>query len=490
MGVAAAAQLTGSVDATAATITVRDRDGEFATAHYVAEPGEVNDLMVVTVEERRVRITDPGAVITASGGCRAVDAHAAICRGYYFSARLDLGDLDDRAISPARPGQDMELAVNGGPGDDVIQAGGVGGLSAEDVRIDGGDGNDLLDAGGGFGKLRGGAGADRLLGGPEADALDGGSGADTLSGGEGNDALNGGGGQDRLFGGAGSDELADGDRDNETGDAAVGPDLLVGGSSGLADRPGGDFVSYRGRTKPVHVRLAGGRGNAHAGAVGERDHIVGIESVEGGSAGDRLVGDRRMNILRGGRGADVLIGRDGDDELWGGRGADRLVGGAAADVLAGGMGNDVLSCGFGDDLVWSHGLRTPETVPRPCEQLRIGWGPSARYLWLRPQLTRTGPRRLRFRMACPYVWEDAYVGCRGVVRVRRAQGRRHLVAVGRFRHDADGDDFAVTVTLTQLGHRWWTDRPAGMALAVALDLAAEATPKRSFRWRLPALGGD
>ena len=55
------------------------------------------------------------------------------------------------------------------------------------IRLDGGDGDDLLD---------GGDGADRLLGG---------AGSDSLYGGSGNDVLEGGAGYDRLAGGQGSD---------------------------------------------------------------------------------------------------------------------------------------------------------------------------------------------------------------------------------------------------------------------------------------------
>jgi Ca2+-binding RTX toxin-like protein len=67
------------------------------------------------------------------------------------------------------------LTVNGGSGDDVIEA---SGLSANAILLseDGGDGDDVLIGGNGSDTLTGDAGDDVLIGGPGVDHLDGGAG--------------------------------------------------------------------------------------------------------------------------------------------------------------------------------------------------------------------------------------------------------------------------------------------------------------------------
>ena len=85
-----------------------------------------------------------------------------------------------------------------------------------------------------------------------------------------------------------------------------------------------------------------------------------IENANGGSAGDRLIGNAVRNTLRGnagddtlqgGAGNDALQGGAGLDQLDGGSGADALFGGQQADRLAGGTGNDTLSGGEGADTL-------------------------------------------------------------------------------------------------------------------------------------------
>src|SRR3954470_10850999 len=70
-----ASPLASAAGASAATVTVRtvsidpDYDPEPAV-DYIAGAGEANDVLAVAVNgDRRVKISDPGAVITASGRC-------------------------------------------------------------------------------------------------------------------------------------------------------------------------------------------------------------------------------------------------------------------------------------------------------------------------------------------------------------------------------------------------------------------------------------
>jgi hypothetical protein len=201
------------------------------------------------------------------------------------------------------------------------------------LLVYGGDGDDALALEGVAGTVSGGRGADRLAGSGEADVL---------SGGPGDDDLRGGAGGDRLIDGA-----------NAAAGGASNDDSFDGGD-------GIDWLEYRRRVEPVTVRLDDPA--ARSGPAGERDRIAGVESVAGGLASDRLVGDDGFNQLvgGGGPGADVLDGRGGDDQLhdgarmYGGNGRDRFgppVGwyGSAPAILYGGVTR--IACGPDEDSV-------------------------------------------------------------------------------------------------------------------------------------------
>lgn len=151
------------------------------------------------------------------------------------------------------------------------------------------------------------SGRDRLIGTAENDVLDGLGGDDLLYGAGGNDTLLGGAGEDLLQGGAGND-------------------LIQGGA-------GFDFAVYWDAPGPVAVdlRLQGRAQNT--GALGS-DTLVGVEGLQGGAFGDRLIGDAANNTLIGWDGADRLIGLGGDDVFVGGAGADTMDGGAGFDTLS------------------------------------------------------------------------------------------------------------------------------------------------------------
>jgi 6-phosphogluconolactonase (cycloisomerase 2 family) len=122
-----------------------------------------------------------------------------------------LGDGDDHAS--IAPNIVLPVQIDGGTGDDHLQAGGG------PATLLGGDGKDKLIGGRGNDILIGDLGNDTLIGGRGDDILDGGAGNDVLYGGRGNDTLLGGDGNDLLFGGRGNDKLY----------GSTGNDLLVGG---------------------------------------------------------------------------------------------------------------------------------------------------------------------------------------------------------------------------------------------------------------------
>jgi Ca2+-binding RTX toxin-like protein len=209
-------------------------------------------------------------------------------------------------IPPLCLGETATILGDGGDDDlvgtaegDVIVA--MGGSDV--IRARGGA--DVICGGGGKDEIYGKAGEDRIRGDDGADLLEGGTGADRLKGTAGPDTLVGRGGPDRLFGQAGNDELA----------GSGGGDRLSGG-------PGNDTAAYA--TAPTGVVLRIDEGTA----TGEGpDVLVAMESAQGSSYPDTLVGDAGPNRLAGKAGDDILRGKRGDDSLAGGGGTDTCTGG-------------------------------------------------------------------------------------------------------------------------------------------------------------------
>ena len=370
-------------------------EGPWAGLLYRAAPGEANRVLLVTVDDATIDVSDPGASIAPGRGCRAVDAHLVRCSTAAFPGRLGLigadvraGDMDD-VVETRGPG----LSADGGPGDDRLEV-------ASDVR-------GVLDGGGGRDTLLGGANSDVLIdgdasGAADADILDGREGgaevsyaartepvrvdlARSVAGepGEGDviRSISG------VIGGAGADDLrGDGDVNGLVGGA--GDDRLIG-------RGGDDFLN-------------GGRGSDH---------------LDGGANDDRLVA---------GPGRDTATGGAGMDYLDGGRGADRLRGGGDADVLIWGDAH----CGAGEDLV------TPSAndyVAPDCEAARFLFASRVadfRVTDLDPN-PRRGSATLVFRVRCPYIETDGYpspLPLRGTVRLTTRSGV--LVGMGRVSRSA------------------------------------------------------
>lgn len=270
-------------------------------------------------------------------------------------------------------GSDLWDAGNtmiGGEGDDTLACGGsVSGGPGDDVLsgspVDGGEGNDTLTGTGG---------PDTILGGPGKDALHGDSGIDTLMGGPARDTLDGGG----DFGNIAdySDHSANVRVDLATGKGGAsgegdvlqwigsirggsGDDVLLGdgnpntfmggpGADVMQGRAGPDKVSYEGSSLPIRADLDGSARND--GAAGEHDTIADdVEGLEGGDAGDTLLGSSGRDTLLGGPGNDTLRSFQANDGLSGGEGNDKLFAQRGDDIVGGDQGNDLLVDDAGDD---------------------------------------------------------------------------------------------------------------------------------------------
>lgn len=140
----------------------------------------------------------------------------------------------------------------------------------------------------------------------------------------------GGPGDDTLYDAPGADELSGGEGDDllwmDSGPDADA-DVVSGG-------PGYDRASYgqwRGSDGPLRLSIDD---VANDGIPGEGDNIRSdVEALNGGHAGDVLVGSPGDDELGGGGGDDELDGGGGDDLLDGGEGADRLNGGDGLDAV-------------------------------------------------------------------------------------------------------------------------------------------------------------
>jgi Ca2+-binding RTX toxin-like protein len=305
-----------------------------------------------------------------------------------IEVNVSLGDGNDTLIAQGRPVDDAlhagSAGINfNGDGDADITRNNV-----EELRLAGRDGADSLSGAGGLAagdplntaiELAGGEGGDTLQGGNGNDTLNGGNGGDTESGGAGDDEfnqttdangadlLNGDEGTDtadyrartvgvnvtldgnaddgaagegdnatstieNVRGGSGNDTVTGsvlanvlrGGEGNDTINGADGDDALIGaeGSDNLIGGTGSDTAGYGNRTASVTVTIDG---VANDGELGEADNVaVDVENVNGGAAGDLLIGSDANNTLNGNDGDDTLIGLRGADAFVGGEGVDSV----------------------------------------------------------------------------------------------------------------------------------------------------------------------
>jgi len=269
------------------------------------------------------------------------------------------------------------LILNGGAGNDIIDASAIKAGQLANLTINGGDGNDTIV---------GSAGNDTVLGGRGNDVANMGAGDDTFiwNPGDGSDTVEGGQGIDTLqFNGANVSETieisANGAGARFTRDVAnITMDLsgvehinfsALGGADNITvdDLTGTsvnqvnlDLGANDGAADTVTINATGGNDVI---TVTEHDGIITVSglatevSITNAGAGDRLVingldGDDVITasglqggiqlVANGGNGADVLIGSRDNDILSGGAGDDVLIGNGGTDVLDGGVGNNVV----------------------------------------------------------------------------------------------------------------------------------------------------
>lgn len=225
--------------------------------------------------------------------------------GATLAVTVDLSDVDDEGF--------ISLTATQGDavGDRLKSIESVEGSLLNDMLLGDFLDNTLIGLDG-LDSLSGGMGNDDLRGGAGADVLNGNNGTDMLSGGQGMDTLNGDIGDDILQGGEGAD-------------------LLIGGE-------GLDMAQYADSTFGVSVNLAstetGSKGGILVfGGYAEGDELIEIESVQGSSHQDVLMGDDNANTLFGGAGDDFIFGGNSDDYINGGAGGDTIDGGVGLDTL-------------------------------------------------------------------------------------------------------------------------------------------------------------
>ena len=241
-----------------------------------------------------------------------------------------------------------------------------------------------------------------IFGGQSVDGIAN-DGRDILSGQSGNDIIVGGSGVDELYGGSGTDYLDAGVGDDRVVQGGAGDDVVRGGSGNdlvhgdqgidhvLGDDGDDDLFADEGNgADQAGQRLIGGDGRdslfAYAPAIADLNEfnaqaiLVG-DQLFGGSGGDFLHGNARMEIFDGGAGNDfiaadefvgsgyephfiaaigteadvhgaddTLLGGSGEDQLYGGGGNDLIWGGAVTDYIDGQQGSDIQYGGSGIDL--------------------------------------------------------------------------------------------------------------------------------------------
>lgn len=264
-----------------------------------------------------------------------------------------LGDdlMDGGADNDILLGDDGNDTLFGGSGNDELQGG-----DGNDA-LQGQDGDDNLFGQAGGDRLWGGAGRDILHGGLGNDTLFGGTGRDELQGSTGDDWLSGDEGDDRLFGQVGNDTLYGGDGDDilvgftgsneaqqtlnagetdndrlyggagrDTLVSGVGDDYLDGGADAdvMIGGEGHDVYIVNSVNDSIYERVGEGNDTVITSTSYLLDaNIEELRLLEGfdihgtGNAMDnRIIGNRRDNIIDGVTGADTMVGGGGNDTYY------------------------------------------------------------------------------------------------------------------------------------------------------------------------------
>lgn len=335
--------------------------------------GASHDTLIGDAQSNWLSGFDGNDVLRGGGGSDVLDGGA---------GTSDWADYVDKVlpVSVTLNGANDAVVTVGGVAEDIIRnienvQGGlsfdllIGDAQANELR--GLDGNDILRGGGGNDLLDGGAGGsdwadyvDKLV--AVSVTLNGANDVGVLVGGVVEDIirnienLQGGSGHDTLIGDSQANELR-GFVGNDVLRGGGGKDLLDGGAGT------GDWADYIDKMAGIAVVL-NGAGDAVVTVNGvAEDTLRNIENVQGGSAGDVLIGDGGANELRGLAGNDVLRGGGGNDLLDGGAGT-----GDWADYVDKVTGVVAVLNGAGDTVVTVGGVA--EDILRNIESIRGGVG--------------------------------------------------------------------------------------------------------------------
>lgn len=257
--------------------------------------------------------------------------------------------------------------IQGGNGNDYIQAGTTLGVGGNDV-IFGGNGDDIIFDTGGTNTLTGDNGDDNIWG----------FGTDVILGGNGSDTIYNIVGAGTIVGGQGNDRVITNGNFNNVADTADRPAVVFkaraqtvaldngvlyfagDGTNNLVDiQDNGDGTITTTYTDANGVRVdTFNKADVTqiAGVLGNGDDVLNnnttIDSVFYGAAGnDTLNGGGGNDLLKGGAGNDVLFGNGGSDDLTGDTGFDYLDGGAGKNTLRAGVdGQDIIVLNQNDIL--------------------------------------------------------------------------------------------------------------------------------------------
>ncbi|MFT3865601.1 MAG: calcium-binding protein [Solirubrobacterales bacterium] len=290
-----------------------------------------DDLVVSYAEseakEEENRENDSGEVkageAETTSGEFVVEAKAALAAGEGCARAVG----DPKKVTCPTLGPARWLMADLGPGNDELRV--EGSLEMVDfVRINGGDGDDVIH------------------GGPEEDLIESGPGSDHIYGGDGSDGLIGGlPGPTYLYGEGGGDLLAAG------GGCAGG--ALDGG-------PGEDDASFaETQAHPGTLYISLEAGWAWIDAVKHCDKVRlprSDEDIEGSFDNDVLIGDSGPNVMLGQPGVDSFFGRGGKDVI----------------VAADGVKDWYIQCG---DKGHSEGTAIVDSIdpePKDCAKVVVG----------------------------------------------------------------------------------------------------------------------
>jgi Ca2+-binding RTX toxin-like protein len=308
----------------------------------------IQDLTGSQVNFVRVNFTDPADANTltmdGTNGDDNISADYVLPPGGEPVAGVNLPWGTVWAGSPGAATILNTLAIQGDSGDDKIKVAAdlSQGAFGWNVRLDGGDGNDLLSA---DATITGGAGNDTLIASGLGDSLDGGAGDDLFIVPAGTNTVNGGTGFDtiQVDGTNGGDTISV----NQAGGVAT---LAVNASASTNTVASIELIHVQGLMGNDTVTLTGSDTSATADDGGDgtdRVNATGYAaatSLYGGSGDDTITGGSAADYLDGGDGYDYLAGGLGNDSIEGGSGSDQITynAGDGQDVVDGGEGNNIL----------------------------------------------------------------------------------------------------------------------------------------------------